>query len=320
MKTVVIDAGHGGADFGAVNGTRYEKNDNLRMAQAVQNKLAAQNGVQVVMTRDSDEFIPLIERSNISNRANADIFVSLHRNAASNPQANGVENYVAVGASPTSVSYARNVLNEVVDVGVQSNRGLKQENFSVLRYTNAPAQLLELGFITNETDNTYFDRYFDAYATAIARGIMRSLGLTFVTPPVTPPGNDRITIIKSIQTRLNQLYGAGLVVDGVYGPNTRRGLIRGLQTELNRQYGAGLTVDGVFGPMTRAAIRNVRRGATGNIVWILQATLFANGYDPGALDGAFGKMTEEALLNFQYAKGLVPDAVAGPATFAALLT
>lgn len=313
MKTIVIDAGHGGYDFGAVNGSRLEKNDNLRLAQAVRDKLVEQ-GQKVVMTRDSDVFIPLLDRSYISNASNADMFVSLHRNSATNPAANGVENYVHPSAPQKSIDYANNVLNEVVNVGVQNNRGLKKENFSVLRYTVAPAQLLEMGFITNEIDNTYFDRYLDSYATAITKGILKSLNV-----PYTPPtANTRVQTIKAIQTTLNQRYNAGLTVDGIYGANTRRALVRGLQTELNNQYGAGLTVDGAFGPATRAAIRNVKRGSKGNIPFILQAALFANGQDI-AVDGDFGRLTEEAVANFQRSKGLTPDGIAGPATFSALL-
>lgn len=317
MKTIVLDPGHGGYDVGAAKGNRFEKNDTLRLGLAVRDKLAAQSGVRVVMTRDADNFVALSERANISNRNNADIFVSLHRNSSANPAANGVENFVVPNASAATVQYAKNVLNEVVNVGVQSNRGLKRNTFYVLVYTNAPSQLLELGFISNEIDNIYFDRYLDAYATAIARGIMTSLGLTYVPPSVS---NDRTTVIKSIQSTLNSRYGAGLTVDGVYGPNTRRALTRGLQMELNRQYGANLTADGVFGPATRSAIRSIRRGASGNITYLLQAALFANGFSVGALDGAFGRATEEALIRYQSSKGLTPDGIAGPSTFSALLS
>ena len=317
MKTVVIDPGHGGYDFGAVNGTRYEKNDNLRLGLAVRDKLNAQANVKAIMTRDSDVFLSLNERSAISNANNADLFISLHRNSSANPVYSGVENFVYTYPSTESVIYATNVLNEVVDVGVQNNRGLKRENFSVLRQTYAPAQLLELGFISNEIDNAYFDRYFDAYATAVARGIMKSLGLTYVIPG---SNIERIEIIKSIQTTLNNRYKAGLVVDGIYGPNTRRALIRGLQTELNTIYGAGLVVDGIFGAATRAAIRSIRSGDRGNIVYILQAALFINGFNSGALDGIFGRLTGEALRDFQASRGLTVDGIAGPATFSALFS
>jgi len=174
-RTIVLDAGHGGSDPGAVNGTRQEKNDNLRLARAVRDILVAR-GQNVIMTRDSDIFLPLQERSNISNRSNADIFVSLHRNGFSNPAANGVETFVSMNPSQIETRNANFVQNALVNVGVQSNRGVKNGNFVVLRNTNAPSMLVELGFITNARDNELFDTNFNAYATAIADGIMQSLG------------------------------------------------------------------------------------------------------------------------------------------------
>ena len=130
MATVVIDAGHGGYDNGAVNGNRREKDDNLRMALAVGNLLRG-CGVNVVYTRSTDVFIPLLERSQISNNANADLFVSVHRNSSTNTSANGVENWVYSNPSQKAVAAANLVLNRIVSAGVQSNRGLRYGNFSV---------------------------------------------------------------------------------------------------------------------------------------------------------------------------------------------
>jgi len=174
VHTIVLDPGHGGFDSGAVGFGRRESDDNLRMAQAVGSILRAQ-GQRVIMTRDNDTSVTLGERSAISNRNNTDMFVSIHRNAFTNPAANGVENFVSTNAPARTAQFAQNVLNRIVAVGVQSNRGLKRENFAVLRNTNAPAMLLELGFITNQRDNQLFDQHFDAYANAIAHGIMESL-------------------------------------------------------------------------------------------------------------------------------------------------
>jgi len=180
-RTIVIDAGHGGSDSGAVFGGRREKDDTLRLALAVQRLLQAQ-GQRVIMTRSTDVFVPLAERSAISNRNNADIFVSIHRNSSANTTANGVENYIFTTAPTVDMMYAHNVLDEVVNAGVQNNRGVIRGNFAVLRNTNAPAMLLEMGFISNARDNQLFDQNFNAYAAAIARGIMASLN-----GPSTPP-------------------------------------------------------------------------------------------------------------------------------------
>ena len=115
-KTVVIDPGHGGTDWGAVHYYRKEKDDNLRLAQAVHDVLEAHGqDLRIIMTRYDDVFLTLAERSAVSNQNNADLFVSIHRNSSENRDANGVENYVFTAASEPNVLYAHNVLDEIVD-------------------------------------------------------------------------------------------------------------------------------------------------------------------------------------------------------------
>ena len=182
MKTIVLDPGHGGHDNGIVSGTHIEKNDNLNLALAV-SRILRDMGQRVIMTRNTDIFISLNERSAISNENNADLFVSLHRNSSINSAANGVDNFVFTTAPVRSVLYAFNVLDEVISAGVQNNRGVVRANFAVLRNTRAPAMLLEMGFITNTRDNQLFDQNFNAYASAIAQGVMKSL----LGPSAPPP-------------------------------------------------------------------------------------------------------------------------------------
>ena len=181
---IVIDAGHGGHDPGAVHFNRRESDDTLRMARAVRDRLTA-CGQQVIMTRTTDVFVPLLERSQISNNQNADFFLSIHRNGAINPAANGVDIFVRPQPSNREVSIAQSILNNIVLVGVQSNRGLKRENFSVLRNTRAPAALLELGFMSNQSDNNLFDINFDRYADAIVFAISAAFSLNCAAP-LTP--------------------------------------------------------------------------------------------------------------------------------------
>jgi N-acetylmuramoyl-L-alanine amidase len=321
MARVVIDAGHGGYDPGAVFGSRLEKDDNLRMALVVGNILRG-CGIDVVYTRSTDVFVPLLERSAISNRANPNLFVSIHRNASTNPAANGVENWVATNASAFSVAAANLVLNRVVAAGVQSNRGLKYGTFSVLRNTNAPAMLFEYGFISNAEDNRLFDTRFNDYARATASGIISSLGrncpgVTTPTPPTTqppPPPGDYVENVRRIQTFLNTNYNAGLTVDGNFGPVSKRALIRAYQIELNRMFNAGLATDGIWGPRTRAATRTLRIGDRNNLVWLMQAALYTNGFST-IPDGSFGPITDGQVRAFQRARGLGIDGLAGPNTF-----
>ena len=224
VRTIVLDPGHGGTDPGAVNGSRLEKNDNLRMALAVQNNLQKQ-GQRIIMTRSTDINVSLDERSAISNRNNADIFVSLHRNSFTSPTANGVETLVQTGSAPINTTNAQNVQNEIVSVGVQSNRGVRQGNFAVLRNTQAPSMLVELGFISNAEDNRLFDHHFDAYAAAITRGIMKSLSKS-----TTPPNFFNYTVqsgdtLWQLAQRFGTTVNAIMALNGLTGSDLTVGQI-----------------------------------------------------------------------------------------------
>ena len=337
MATIVLDAGHGGSDPGAVNGGRFESNDNLRMALAVGPLLQA-CGHRVIYTRTTDVFVPLADRARISNNANADIFVSIHRNGSVNPNATGYDTFIRPQASAREIDWATRVHNRIIGTGVFVDRGIQRGNFFVLNATNAPAMLLELGFITTDGDNVLFDQNFDTLARAIANGIMDSVGLgtcaSGVTPPPPPPRPPITTLppatpgpalppivgpdntIRQIQQTLNRVYGQTLNVDGLAGPLTRRALIRAFQMELNSR-GANITVDGIFGPTTRARTPLVRRGDRGNLVWILQAALWIHGFRTTP-DGIFGPLTEAQVRAFQTARGIASDGIAGPITFSSL--
>jgi len=223
-RTIVIDPGHGGSDPGAVSGTRREADDNLRLSLAVQRLLQAQ-GQRVIMTRSTNVAVSLAERSAISNRSNANLFVSIHRNAAASSAAHGVENFVFTNAPAATVQNAFDVLDEIVDAGVQSNRGVRRGNFAVLRNTNAPAMLIEMGFITNARDNQLFDQNFDAYAAAIARGIMTALGserppvqytfYTVVSGDTLPSIATRFGTTTAVLMRINKMTSGSLIVGQV---------------------------------------------------------------------------------------------------------
>ena len=315
MAKVVLDAGHGGYDSGAVNGDRYEKDDNLRMAKAVGDILQA-NGVNVIYTRTGDEYVSLSQRVSTANASDADMFVSFHRNSSTNQDATGFENYVAPNATSKSQQWARTVYDDVANTNVFANRGLKEANYYVLRNTRMPAMLLELGFLSNSGDNEKFDANFNTLAQAIADGIMTDLGVTPTppTPPTpTPTHRDRV---RAVQITLNDIYGQNLTVDGLIGTNTKRALTRALQMQLNSDGRANppLAVDGIWGAKTHAAVPLVRQGDRGNLVWLIQAELVAHGYDI-ATDGIFGAGTKAALVDFQRKSGLSADGIAGPATF-----
>ncbi|MFE4238809.1 peptidoglycan-binding protein [Peribacillus butanolivorans] len=124
--------------------------------------------------------------------------------------------------------------------------------------------------------------------------------------------------IRSIHKTLNGRYKAGLFVDGFNGPKTQTALIKALQTELNMQFNKKLVIDGKWGAKTKAAIVTVKKGAKGNLTWILLAALYAKGFNSGSLDSEFGKNTESALYKFQKARRISADKKAGKGTFTAL--
>ena len=119
--------------------------------------------------------------------------------------------------------------------------------------------------------------------------------------------------IAIIQTSLNEKYGLNISVDNIYGNDTKKALVKGLQTELNKQYHRGLAVDGIFGTNTYNACINVRKGAEGNITYLIQAMLICHSFDIDA-DGIFGNATENAVREFQKRNGLSQDGIVGKNT------
>ena len=177
---ICLDAGHGGDDVGAVNGERYEKDDNLRLALAV-GKILEENGVDVIYTRTQDVFVELEERATFANRRKATYFISIHRNSAE-VEVSGVEAWIENTASVSEEKLAKNITDAIQEVGFGNDRGVKRgyqgnalSNYLVNSATQMPSCLLEMGFITTEQDNELFDENFDAYAKAIADGIMKGI-------------------------------------------------------------------------------------------------------------------------------------------------
>lgn len=188
-KKVCLDCGHGGSDPGAVKGSRTEKEDVLRLGLKVRDLLTAA-GINVVLTRTADESVSINDRCKIANAAKCDYFLSIHRNAAT-PDAVGNEIWVHSQAVAHVVDKAQKILNAVCAVAGK-NRGVKKgaagnyADYGVNRDTDMPSALLELGFITSDTDNKSFDTHFDAYAKAIAKGVCAALGVDYKDPQPAP--------------------------------------------------------------------------------------------------------------------------------------
>ncbi len=214
VRVVVIDAGHGGDDFGAigVRGT-LEKDVALTFAKALGKRLE-QAGLRVVYTRNKDVFVSLASRTAIANIARADLFLSVHANSSPDSDVKGPETYFISleasegdaadvvltenqvfkreGITPDSTDVVGAILGDLIrmdllrvssDVAAAiqqelaalpgPSRGVRQGKFIVLSGVNMPSVLIELGFLTNQTDEEKLNdrRYRDQLAEAIVRAV-----------------------------------------------------------------------------------------------------------------------------------------------------
>ena len=171
---VALDAGHGGSDPGAVYNGRQEKDDTLDLTLAVGDFLK-KNGVDVFYTRTTDEYETPFKKATDANNSGADLFISIHRNSSETPnQYSGVESLV-FNDTGLKAEVARNIHNQLEDVGFKNLGVDVRKNLVVLKRTKMPAVLVEAGFINNDKDNYLFDQEFDKIANAIADGILESI-------------------------------------------------------------------------------------------------------------------------------------------------
>ena len=215
FKTIVIDAGHGGKDPGAVGyrGTK-EKDIALDVAKRLEKKLSKNMNVKIIMTRDEDVFLRLSERTKIANESNGNLFISIHTNAAEDRRASGFETFligpnkneaaVRVAARENAVlelegttgkkltnedliqatiaqsafaskseQFASMVQKEIKKRVQSRDRGVKQAGFYVLMGASMPNVLVELGFISNPSEEKKLrsPQYRDQLATAIYRAV-----------------------------------------------------------------------------------------------------------------------------------------------------
>ena len=169
-----LDAGHGGWNPGAVYEGRQEKDDVLNLTMAVGNILE-QNGVRVVYTRTDDIYESPYQKAQEGNMSGADYFVSIHRNSSPYPnQYSGVETLVYSQYGQAAVM-AENINSELEKVGFVNQGVNERTNLVVLRDTDMPAVLVEVGFINSDVDNEMFDTRFNDIAQAIADGILQTL-------------------------------------------------------------------------------------------------------------------------------------------------
>lgn len=209
VNTIIIDPGHGGKDPGAVSPSGIKEKDVvLKIAKQLYHYLKQKNNVNVYLTRDSDVFIPLEERTAFANRMNGDLFISIHVNAHQLSDRNGIETYylslakdeearrVAAFENTTanisfshlestiagilknskieeSQEFADLIQYNLIRETNQNNRGVRQAGFVVLIGAQMPAILVEAGFLTNPREQQLLttDRYCQTVAKALYNGI-----------------------------------------------------------------------------------------------------------------------------------------------------
>jgi len=215
FKTIVIDAGHGGKDPGAIgySGTK-EKDIALDVAKRLEKKLSKNMNVKIIMTRNEDVFLRLSERTKIANESNGNLFISIHTNAAEDRRASGFETFligpnkneaavrvaarenaalelegttgkkltnedlikatIAQSAFASKSEQFASMVQKEIKKRVQSpDRGVKQAGFYVLMGASMPNVLVELGFISNPSEEKKLrsPQYRDQLATAIYRAV-----------------------------------------------------------------------------------------------------------------------------------------------------
>ena len=174
-QVVVIDPGHGGSDSGAIGiGGLREKDVVIDISHQV-TQILQENGIQVMMTRRNDRTLELRPRTEFANRVDADLFVSIHANAAPGgySSANGVETFYYQSGR----RLAQNIQGSIMESFNMRNRGVKRARFYVLRHTRMPAALVEVGFVTGSSDSRVLAQPAQRrrMAQAIARGIIRHI-------------------------------------------------------------------------------------------------------------------------------------------------
>jgi len=180
-RTVVLDAGHGGRDPGAIGATGLQEKDvNLAIVLEAA-RLLEQEGINVVLTRSTDEYVELDRRPVIANDHGADVFVSVHCNSNYSSSYNGTSTYYSAqnvsGETGERQRLASAVQDEMVRVLGLKDGGVRTAGFVVTKYTNMPSCLVEVAFISNPSEEALLstESFRNNAAQAIVRGIITYL-------------------------------------------------------------------------------------------------------------------------------------------------
>ena len=172
LINVVIDAGHGGKDSGAISTrNRYEKVLTLNIAKMVRSILLRVPEIHPVMTRSNDQFITLAKRAQFAKQVGASLFVSIHGNSSKKRSLHGTETYYL---KKDSRKLALTVHKSMIRTVKSTDRHVLRANDYVLRNNSVPAILIELGYMSNKKEEAtlYSSKTQQKFARAIADGII----------------------------------------------------------------------------------------------------------------------------------------------------
>lgn len=176
MAKIFLDPGHGAHDPGAIGKKSNEKTNVLKVANRLASLLRA-SGHTVKLSRTTDVFLSLSERARLANNWGADVFISLHNNAAASASATGFETFIFNGNVSSKTRELQNAIHNAIikEIGIR-DRGKKRANFAVIRETKMPAVLIEYAFISNTGDENVLINEVEKLARTTAEGVRKFAG------------------------------------------------------------------------------------------------------------------------------------------------
>lgn len=268
-KNVVLDAGHGGKDPGAIGINGYKESVKVLSIVNKVKPYLINSGLNVIMTRTSDEFIGINERVRIERKTSNYCFVSIHCNAFDG-NASGLE-VLYNAPSIKGKALADTIYNQLISDGLYNKkRGTKpRTDLGVLRNTICPSALIETAFIDNSNDFNLLQKE-DAFAKSIAKAICSYCGVKFIegqvssNPSITKPqtkGESKLlkncknqivtfgekgTYVYLAQSAMKALGLYNGPIDGSYGPSKGNGSF--YQAVINLNAKLGFKNDSRLGP------------------------------------------------------------------------
>lgn len=246
MAKIFIDAGHGGRDPGAVGSKSRESDNVLKVAKRLKTLLESY-GHTVRLSRSTDKYLTLSERSRMANNWGADYFLSLHNNAFASKSATGFETFIYNGGVSSKTVEFQKAVHEAIayEIGIK-DRGKKKANFAVLRESKMTAILIEYAFITNEEDQKILMNKVNNLAKWTCEGIVDYVGGTVKAKSSKLSSKPKKTVSKPKTTSKSIAQMAQEIIDGKHGnghENRRKSLgiskseYEKVRAEVNRRAG-----------------------------------------------------------------------------------